>query len=97
MTTKEFLKNLFTGGLFGGTIYIFIMVFMYFIDNEVSPEEIFDIKMRIDYNETPEETPEETPRHHLRHKERTRERLLTEASEFPERFTDTEIINLLID
>ena len=93
MTTKEFLKNLFTGVLFGGTIYIFIMVFMYFIDNEVSPEEIFDIKMRIDYNETPEET----PRHHLRHKERMRERLLTEASEFPERFTDTEIINLLID
>tara|TARA_R110002020_G_scaffold331774_1_gene547254 strand:- start:332 stop:613 length:282 start_codon:yes stop_codon:yes gene_type:complete len=93
MTTKEFFKNLFTGVLFAGAIYIFIMVFMYFIDNEVSPEEIFDIKMRIDYNETPEET----PRHHLRHKERMRERLLTEASEFPERFTDREIINLLID
>ena len=81
------------GVLFAGAIYIFILVFMYFIETDINADEIFDIKMRIDYNEVPEET----PRHRLRHKEKMRERLLTEASEFPERFTDREIINLLID
>ena len=81
------------GVLFAGAIYIFIMVFMYFVEHDINAEEIFDIKMEIDYNIVPDET----PRHHLRHKERMRERLLTEASEFPERFTDREIINLLID
>jgi len=93
MTTKEFFKNLFMGVLFAGAIYLFIMVFMYFIEKQASPEEIFDIEMKIDYNGVPPETPP----HHLRHKERMRERLLTEASEFPERFTDREIINLLTD
>jgi len=81
------------GVLFVGSIYIFIMVFMYFIENEISPEEIFDPKIRIDYNGVPDETPLQ----HLRHKEKMRERLLVEASKFPERFTDREIINLLIN
>tara|TARA_R100001244_G_C5077844_1_gene113092 strand:+ start:47 stop:325 length:279 start_codon:yes stop_codon:yes gene_type:complete len=92
MTTKELIKTFLTGVLFAGMIYIFIMVFTYFIENEVTPEEIFNPKIKIDYN-----VPDEVPRHHLRHKEKMRERLLTEASEFPERFTDREIIKLLID
>jgi len=84
------------GVLFVGAIYIFIMVFMYFIENEVNAEEIFNPKIRINYNIIPDEV----LLHHFYHHQlqpKSREELLIEASEHPERFTDEELVKLLLD
>ena len=97
MTTKDFLKALFTGLLFGGMIYIFLMIFIYFIENEVTFEEILNPRMQIDYDYTPDGVLLHHFHHHHHLQPRSREELMIEASEHPERFTDEELVNLLLD
>ena len=78
MSKKEFFKALVAGILFGLLVFIFIQIFLYFIEDQ------------IDYDTILKETVENKS-------EELKLNLLIEASEYPERFTDEEIIELLID
>jgi len=78
MSKKEFFKALVAGVLFGLLVFIFIQIFLYFIEDQ------------IDYDTILKETVENKS-------EELKLNLLIEASEYPERFTDEEIIELLID
>ena len=78
MSKKEFFKALVAGVLFGLLVFIFIQIFLYFIEDQ------------IDYDTILKETVENKS-------EELKLNLLIEASEYPERFTDEEIVELLID
>ena len=78
MSKKEFFKALVAGILFGLLVFIFIQIFLYFIEDQ------------IDYDTILKETVENKS-------EELKLNLLIEASEYPERFTDEEIVELLID
>ena len=162
MNKKDLLQALIAGLAFGGIVYGFMMVFIFFIEHEVNPDEIFnpqiqDINFDIDYkvlddaevhpldsslpqpqfeiriqnrydNELLEVTATvddaidyiiEYSRFHddlfvydLKTKElvadsatinetmralKTEEQLLIDASQHPERFSDAEIFELLVD
>jgi len=78
MSKKEFFKAFTVGILFALLVFVFVQIFLYFIDNQ------------IDYNIIIEESVEDKC-------EQEKLDLLIEASEYPERFTDEEIIELLIN
>ena len=78
MSKKEFLKAFTAGILFGLLVFVFVQIFLYFIEDQ------------IDYNTIIEDTVEDKC-------EQEKLNLLIEASEYPERFTDEEIVELLID
>lgn len=78
MSKKEFFKALVAGILFGLLVFIFIQIFLYFIEDQ------------IDYDTILKETVENKS-------EELKLNLLIEASQYPERFTDEEIVELLID
>jgi|TARA_B100000900_G_C20381707_1_gene634854 hypothetical protein len=78
MSKKEFLKAFTVGILFGLLVFVFVQIFLYFIEDQ------------IDYNTIIEDTVEDKC-------EQEKLNLLIEASEYPERFTDEEIVELLID
>ena len=78
MSKKDFFKAFLAGILFGLLVFVFVQIFLYFVEDQ------------IDYNTIIEDTVEDKC-------EQEKLNLLIEASQHPERFTDAEIVELLID
>lgn len=78
MSKKDFFKAFLAGILFGLLVFVFVQIFLYFVEDQ------------IDYNTIIEDTVEDKC-------EQEKLNLLIEASEYPERFTDEQIVELLID
>jgi len=78
MSKKDFFKAFLAGILFGLLVFVFVQIFLYFVEDQ------------IDYNTIIEDTVEDKC-------EQEKLNLLIEASEHPERFTDEQIVELLID
>ena len=78
MSKKDFFKTFLAGILFGLLVFVFVQIFLYFVEDQ------------IDYNTIIEDTVEDKC-------EQEKLNLLIEASEHPERFTDEQIVELLID
>ena len=78
MSKKDFFKAFLAGILFGLLVFVFVQIFLYFVEDQ------------IDYNTIIEDTVEDKC-------EQEKLNLLIEASEHPERFTDKQIVELLID
>jgi hypothetical protein len=78
MSKKDFFKAFLAGILFGLLVFVFVQIFLYFVEDQ------------IDYNTIIEDTVEDKC-------EQEKLNLLIEASQHPERFTDEQIVELLID
>ena len=49
MSKKDLLKGLGAGLLFGLLVFVFMQLFIFFIEEEVEPDEILNPKFDIDY------------------------------------------------